>query len=138
MTHHVATGFATAAHTLTSTAILADLTADVWDTDLDVLVTGGHLPVWEGPASLGPPSDSRATDANGAEVVILTRRLRLPPDAPVAVGQRVYVDPPRDIEGAPELDGTTCYVVWRVLGRTTSVLRRALVVSLSDVQAVPR
>jgi len=129
-----------AAQTYTDFAVIAELVDDSWSDTTDELVRGGHVAVWEGPCSLSPPagtSGRKAGDKRGADEDITTRTLRLPPDAPAKVGQRVYLDPPRDIVDLAELDETTCFVIARVDDRSNRVIQRVQVVALVPTGSVP-
>lgn len=141
MIPHTVAGRPPAVSTLTDTVVLAELAPDTWDDLTDSLIRGTHRAVWEGPGSLGAPagySAKEAGDDRGAVDALATRTLRLPPDAPAAVGQRVYLNPPRDVVALAELDETSCYVISRADHRTTSVLQRVKVVSLADAEKVPK
>lgn len=85
---------AVAERVLTDVVTLAEQTG-AWDEDADELVTT-ITPVWTGPASFGPTTG----------YAVIHRTVRLPADAPAAIGQHVY--PGTSVAGEPAgvIDGT--------------------------------
>lgn len=125
-----------AERTLTDRAVLTTIGEDRWDNTHDKLIRATHTVVWDGPCSLGQPggrTGHRTGDARGADENSNSQELRLPHDAPAAVGQRAYINP-----GTADLATLVPLVVARLYTRSHNVLQRVQVVSLADAETVPR
>lgn len=126
----------TAERTLTANGTATRSTGDSYNPGTGTIAPGTPETIWAGCCSISPPTANDRTDTIGDDRLIGALVARLPAEA--CRPSTTTGDPAAIRVGDTLTIADTDYTVKVLFDRTTTVLRRLLVVEVTDAEGVPR